>query len=80
MRRFANTFDDIIKRLGGIAATAKLLNRTPQAVSNWRSRGQIPAALWPDVTEELAELGYECEALWLFSFENNRRSAKRDAA
>jgi hypothetical protein len=80
MRRLANTFDDIVKRLGGVEATARLLNRSTQAVFNWRSRGQIPAALWPDITEELAERGYECEALWLFSFENNRRSAKRHAA
>src|SRR4029077_4960615 len=80
MRRLANTFDDIVKRLGGVEATARLLNRSTQAVFNGRSRGQIPAALWPDITEELAERGYECEALWLFSFENNRRSAKRHAA
>jgi len=80
MRRLANTFDDIVKRLGGVEATARLLNRSPQAVFNWRMRGQIPAALWPDITEELRERGYICDALWLFSFENNRRSAKRDAA
>jgi hypothetical protein len=78
MRRFANTFDDIVKRLGGVEATAKLLNRSTQAVFNWRMRGQIPSVLWFDITDELLARGYICQARWLFSFEDNR--ARRDAA
>ena len=79
MRRFANTFDDIVKRLGGVEATAKLTKRSTQAVFNWRSRGQIPAVLWFDIIDELAELGYICQARWLFGFEDNR-TRRRDAA
>jgi hypothetical protein len=79
MRRFANTFDDIVKKLGGVEAVADLTRRSTQAVFNWRMRGRFPTVLWFDITEELERRGYICDARWLFGFEDNRNT-RRDAA
>lgn len=38
-----HTADEVIDILGGTGATARLTGRTPQAVSNWRAAGRIPA-------------------------------------
>lgn len=36
------TVRDLIDLLGGPSATALVLGTTPQAVVNWRTRGQLP--------------------------------------
>ena len=38
------TVTEIVAILGGGAQAARALNTTPQAVSNWMARGNIPSA------------------------------------
>ncbi len=40
-------FDDLEQAFGGIVGLAAAGRVNRQAVSNWRSRGAIPAARWP---------------------------------
>ena len=43
------TIDDIIDRIGGADATARLLNVGTEAVRKWRQTRQIPARHWPAI-------------------------------
>ena len=46
MGRHRTTVKSFIRDLGGPAIVGKLLDTGPQAVCNWQSREEIPAALW----------------------------------
>lgn len=48
-----NTIQDVIDVFGGRAAIAEALEVKPNAVSNWTTAGQFPAALYLLVQEEL---------------------------
>ena len=50
------TVGDIIDALGGTRAVATLTGFGSSAVSNWRSRGRIPAELYLVFSEALAAL------------------------
>jgi hypothetical protein len=50
---------ELIDRLGGTAAVARLTRRSAQAVSNWRSRG-LPAEAFLVFQQALADIGEEC--------------------
>jgi hypothetical protein len=80
MRRLA-TYDDIIKRLGGVHAVAKLTKRNPQAVFNWRPRGFFPTVLYFVMIEELERRGFTAARhLWRFQESNNNHVRREDAA
>ncbi|MBX9844256.1 MAG: RES family NAD+ phosphorylase [Xanthobacteraceae bacterium] len=51
---------EIIDLFGGTSATAKLIGRTPQHVSNYRQSGRLPADTFLLIKRELAKHG--CEA------------------
>jgi hypothetical protein len=51
------TIDDVLSFLGGRAAVAKRTGRTPNAVTNWKSRGGIPATLAPVLDPVLERKG-----------------------
>ena len=74
MRKLA-TYDDVIKKLGGVHDVAELTKRIPQAVFNWRSRGRFPTTLYFVMVEELERRGYTASRhLWRFEEFNNRRA------
>ena len=52
------TASEVIDLLGGTAETARLTERSPQAVSNWRVTGQFPASLCKFMTEVLEKRGH----------------------
>lgn len=59
--------DDVIKELGGTAATAELAGVSQPAVSNWRSRRVIPAEYFVTFRDALAAKGKEFpESLFTF--------------
>lgn len=47
------TVADVIDALGGNEAVYAIAEATPQSVSNWRDRGQFPAALHQLFTDAL---------------------------
>lgn len=77
MRRLT-TYDDIIKKLGGVPDVARLTKRNTQAVWNWRARGFFPTVLYFVMTEELERRGYTA-VRWLWRFEEND-NRREDAA
>ena len=80
MRTHLTTYDDVIRRLGGVPEVARLCNCGTQAVWNWRARGFFPTTLYWLMVEALAELDPPCTAerrLWRF---RERVRVKRRAA
>ena len=77
MRRLA-TFDDVIRKLGGVPKVAQLTKRNTQAVWNWRARGRFPTVLYFVMLEELEANGYTAMR-WLWGFEE-RDTRSADAA
>jgi len=51
------TVDDMVNALGGTAKVAALGGVGLSAVSNWRSRGRVPAELFLVFSEALKSLG-----------------------
>jgi hypothetical protein len=51
------TVDDIIERLGGRQAIARMLGVSRTAPYNWARGDGIPARHWPDLVARAAELG-----------------------
>ena len=49
-----DSVEDVIEALGGTAAAAKLAGVGPSAVSNWKTRGIIPAANFMAFSRALA--------------------------
>ena len=47
----------VVDELGGTFAVARLLRRTPQAVSHWKTRNILPDWTFPFVTAELSMRG-----------------------
>lgn len=43
---------EVLKSFGGAQAVATLLEITPQAITNMKARGTIPARHWPKLVEE----------------------------
>lgn len=79
MRTHLTTYDDVIRKLGGVPEVAKLTHRNTQAVWNWRARGFFPTVLYFVMTEALAETGCTAER-WLWRFEERAKPRRRDAA
>lgn len=46
-----DSIDDVIEALGGTSAVARMIGRRPPLVSNWRSRGNIPAEWWSIIVD-----------------------------
>lgn len=59
--------DEVVKALGGTAATASVAGVGPSAVSNWRVRGKIPQENFLLVRDALAKDGKEAD-LSIFGF------------
>lgn len=55
------TVEAVIEALGGTAATAALAGCKSPAVSNWRSRGRIPAELFLVFSEALSGKGKQVD-------------------
>jgi hypothetical protein len=54
-----NSFDTVVRTLGGTARTAELLGITSSYISNWRRvNGKIPAKYYLIIYEALAEMGF----------------------
>jgi ABC-type hemin transport system substrate-binding protein len=59
------TANDVIDKLGGNQAVAKLTNRKPNAVSNWRSFDAFPPDTFLVLTAALRERGESAPvSLW----------------
>ncbi len=60
-----SSIDEVIVALGGPAATARLVARSPQAVTNWRAEGRMPPKLYLVMHAALAQRGKRAPAsLW----------------
>lgn len=57
-----NSINKAIELLGGLNSLAAALGRTPQQVSNWRMRNQVPADYCPDI-ERVTKGAITCEEL-----------------
>lgn len=55
--RTLDSVDAVIGALGGTSAVARLVGRSPQAVSNARSKGELPADWYFVMSEALKGLG-----------------------
>ena len=53
--RDLQTAGEVIDALGGTAATARLVGRKDQHVSNWRASGRLPADTFLIIAELLKE-------------------------
>lgn len=63
--RELQTASEVIDRLGGTAATARLTGRRDQHVSNWRRSGRLPADTFLVMKVELRGRGCTAPAkLW----------------
>jgi hypothetical protein len=63
--RELQTAGEVIDKLGGTAATARLTDRKVQHVSNWRAAGKLPAKTFLILKKELAARGLTAPAaLW----------------
>lgn len=51
------TADGLIDALGGTFVVAAELSVIPSRVSNWRSRGKIPDAMWTEIVGLAASRG-----------------------
>jgi hypothetical protein len=59
------TATDVIKALDGTTAVARLTNRKPQHVTNWRATGRLPAKTFLIISRALAERGMAAPpSLW----------------
>lgn len=60
-----STISEVIDALDGPSAIARLTKRTPQAVTNWRAEGRMPAKLYLVMTDALRSRGKRAPAdLW----------------
>lgn len=67
MIRKLKTVDEVIDRLGGTGAVARITRRRPQAVTNWRKRG-LPRKTFLILSAELRKARLSAPAeLWGFS-------------
>lgn len=63
--RVIQTADAVIDLLGGTSATARLVGRSNQAVSNWRGTGRLPPETFLVISAALSERGASAPAsLW----------------
>lgn len=67
MQRQLQTVSEVIEILGGLAATARLVDRTYQAqhANNWQEAGRFPAKTYVVISNELKSRGYDAPLrLW----------------
>jgi hypothetical protein len=62
------SIDDLISRLGGPTAVARMVGRSPSAVCQWRDGGAIPPELYFVLRAAAARAGFIAPA-GLFRFE-----------
>jgi hypothetical protein len=64
-RKKLTTATEVIDLLGGTNATAKILKRSPQAVSNWRATNRLPPRYFLVLLRELQSRGASAPpSLW----------------
>lgn len=60
-----STVDGVIDALGGTGETARITDRSDQAVSNWRAQKRLPANTFPIIKNKLKKLGFRAPlSLW----------------
>jgi hypothetical protein len=59
MGEMISTIDGVIAALGGTSATARIVNRTAGAVSNWKRRNRLPAELFYVIRSAVRERGQD---------------------
>lgn len=70
------TAGQVIDKLGGTTATARLTDRLPQHVSNWRATGRLPADTFLILSKELEALGVTAPAeIWGIKTPSEQESA-----
>lgn len=75
MRTIRST-EEIINRLGGTFEVARLTGSLPSAVSNWKTVGHFPPALFLVIGQALARLGYKAPpSLWRIQAPRRRRAS-----
>jgi hypothetical protein len=74
-----NTFEGIVKRIGGVKAVADVTNRSTNSVFNWRAKGFFPPHIYFLIDDELRRQGYTA-ARWLFQFDEPQPLRKRNVA
>jgi hypothetical protein len=61
----AESVGQVIELLGGPSVMAALTNRTPQAVSNWKTANRFPAWSYLTLSRKLEEVGWQAPpTLW----------------
>jgi len=59
------TVDEVIDALGGTAKVAAMVDRSPQAVSNWRADNRIARHFFVLMSAALEQIGFTADpALW----------------
>jgi hypothetical protein len=59
------TASQVIDALGGTTKVAKLCDRSPQSVTNWRAANRLPADTFLVISEELVRIGQTAPpSLW----------------
>lgn len=57
---------ELVEKIGGLSATARLLKTSPQNVLNWRGRDKLPSHLMLQQKRILARCGYALpDRMWL---------------
>ncbi len=73
------TVSDVIDALGGTKATASLLGRSMQAVTNWRAQGRFPAKTFLVLSRALEKQHASAPAA-LWGLDDPERAMPRHAA
>lgn len=74
------TPDSVIGALGGTSEVAKALRLDPPVVSNWRSRGKIPADMWSEIVSLAAARGKSGITLQTLATMHARAAPESEAA
>ncbi|WP_408868673.1 carph-isopro domain-containing protein [Asaia sp. VD9] len=67
---------DIITRLGGTRAAAKLLDKPPSTVQSWKGSGFIPARYQGEILEKARHAGIEINAAALVGADRTPTEAR----
>lgn len=73
--RLLKTVDEVIDAVGGTGAAARLTDKKPQHVSNWRSEKRIAAETYLIFKDELANRNLKASSV-LWGIKESKRKAK----
>ena len=81
--RKLETFDAVVRELGGTRATAEVCGRSRNVVFNWRRElgNRFPARHYRKITDALVLRGaFADDALWAWAEEGDKQPEVADAA